>query len=408
MAATQFFGAFNDNLFKQLLLLIATPTAVAAAAGAADRQSEAMIVFSVAFLLFSGFAGWVSDRYPKRHVIVLSKVAEIVVMLAGTLVFYFYPSWGLWGLFTVLFFMGLQSTFFGPGKYGILPEMLRPSDLPRGNGIFLMLTFLAIISGTALAGGLKEWAGIERLWIASFACVAIAVIGTATSLLVRSGPAASPGLPFRWRDWFVPAEVWRYVAREREVANALVVVSLFWMIGGMVQQAVNALGKTQLNLGDGPTSMMNAMIGLGIALGCLLGGYLSKGEVRPLVVMSGAVGLVVTLLAMSLSPGGVHLLGFRGSLVVLGLLGIATGVFIVPIQVLIQVRPPASEKGRMIALMNQCNWIGIILGAVLYEICEQSLRLWNGPRSTLFAVAAAVMLPIALWYRPQRMRLDGN
>ncbi len=133
MSVTQFLGAFNDNLFKFLILLLATPTAAAVAADeeAKDLQAEAMIVFAAAFLLFSGLAGFLADKISKRTIIVGAKVAEILVMLAGLIGFYYFETIGLTGMMVILFFMGLQSAFFGPAKYGILPEMVRENDLPR-------------------------------------------------------------------------------------------------------------------------------------------------------------------------------------------------------------------------------------------------------------------------------------
>ncbi len=128
-------------------------------------------------------------------------------MLMGLVAFLSFGRWGFAGLFVVLFLMGTHSAFFGPSKYGILPEMLRPRDLPRANGIILMTTFLAIIFGTVLAGVLCDLAiedrlpldaTAHRLWIASMVCMGIAVTGTLTSLLVRRVPAAVPDLPFTW------------------------------------------------------------------------------------------------------------------------------------------------------------------------------------------------------------------
>ena len=106
-----------------------------------------MFVFAASFLIFSGFAGFLSDRFSKRRIVVLAKVAEIVIMALGTIGFYFYSEIGFAGMLVILFLMGSQSAYFGPAKYGILPEMIRARDLPRANGIFLMLTFLAIIFG---------------------------------------------------------------------------------------------------------------------------------------------------------------------------------------------------------------------------------------------------------------------
>ncbi len=408
MAATQFLGAFNDNLFKQLILLLATPAAAKMAADgrAEDQQWAAMFVFAASFLIFSGFAGFLSDRFSKRPIVVLAKVAEIVVMVLGAVGFFFYANVGFAGMLFVLFLMGTQSAFFGPAKYGILPEMIRARDLPRANGIFLMLTFLAIIFGVALAGGLLELLG-NRVWLASLACIAIAMIGTATSLLVRRLPPAQPSLKHDWSHWTISAEILRLLGKDRELMRAILVVSIFWMVGGIVQPALNALGKTQFGLQDDfKVSALSGVVGIGIAIGCMLGGYFSRDRVNARVVNVGAVGLVVTMVAMSL-PGGEHrhLLGYWGSMPVLMLMGVFTGMFIVPIQVMLQSRPPRGDKGRMIATMNQCTWIGVILSAVLYKACIEVLDATGGPRNLIFAVSAAIMLPVALFYRPPDERL---
>lgn len=413
MNATQFFGAFNDNLFKQLLLLLATPAAVDIAAAKAageplpDRQAEAQIIFAFAFLLFSGLAGWVADRTSKRTVIIASKFAEIGVMVLGVIGFYFYGSIGFSGMLAVLFLMGLQSTFFGPAKYGILPETIRNRDLPIGNGVFLMFTFVAIIFGTVLAGVAKQVAEAGgSTWLLSLLCIGVAIIGTATSFYVRRSPPAKPGIPLRWQDFLVPPEAVTLVRQDRQLLLALIVTSSFWLLGSIVQQSVNALGKSQLGLADGPTSLLAAMLGVGIPLGCLIGGKLSAGSINPRVVTGGAIGIVVCLLLMGLRGGpDQHLLGFWGSIPVLIAAGISTGIFIVPIQVAVQALPPPSEKGRLIALMNQCNWIGIIIGAFLYKATLLFADANNQPSNTTFIVAALVMLPVALFYRPKEVQL---
>jgi acyl-[acyl-carrier-protein]-phospholipid O-acyltransferase/long-chain-fatty-acid--[acyl-carrier-protein] ligase len=401
MAATQFLGAFNDNLFKQLILLLATPTAAQLASGGApDRQAEAQVVFAASFLIFSGVAGYLSDRFSKRPVVILSKVAEIGVMLFGLIGFLYYDVAGFGGMLFVLFLMGMQSAFFGPAKYGILPEMLRAKDLPQANGIFLMLTFLAIIFGTALAGVLLHLFS-DRVWLGSLACVAIAIVGTITSFAVRRVPPAQPGLRHQWSSWGVSRDIRELLRRDRELLWAIIAVAMFWMVGGMVLPAVNALGKTQFGLEEGPTSLMAASIGLGIAVGCMLGGYLSRGRVNRSVVVGGAFGTVATLAIMCV-PGGArgHALGYPGSIPVLILMGTFSGMFIVPVQVALQTRPPREEKGRMIATMNQISWVGVILGAVIYGVCIRVLDITEWPRSTVFGVTAVLMLPVAIFYRP--------
>ncbi|MEN0109848.1 MAG: MFS transporter [Planctomycetota bacterium] len=410
MSVTQFLGAFNDNLFKQLLLLLATPTAVELAAAKAggeavrDRQAEAMIVFAVAVLAFSGIAGWLADKMSKRWLIVASKAAEVVVMTLGMIGFLAYGSIGFGGMLVILFLMGAQTAFFGPPKYGVLPEMIRDRDLPQANGIFLMFTFVAIIFGTVLAGAIG--AEPATAWRGSAVCIGIAVVGTLTALMVRRVTPANPDMPLRWSDALVPPESIRLVTRDRELLYALCATSSFWLLGSIVQQAVNALGKSQLGLGDRETSLMAAMIGIGIPIGCLVGGKLSRGRINPRVVAGGATGIVVALLLMSLRAGpNEHLLGYYGSLPVLVAAGVSTGVFLVPIQVAVQALPPADEKGRMIALMNQCNWIGIIAGALLFQGTIWAVDALDQPRNTAFAVGAAIFLPIALFYRPKERSL---
>ena len=295
MISTQFLGAFNDNLYKQLMLLLAIPVAVAAVAGGAgglagaelaadeggDIQGWATLVFSLPFVLFSGYAGYLSDRYSKTPIIVLCKVAEIAVMFLGLLAFYFYDNLGIAGTWVVLFLMGSQSAFFGPGKYGILPELFPARDLPRANSLILMSTFLAIIFGTVLAGGLKEvltgaQGSTQNLWLGLLVCVGIAIAGTLTSLLVRKVPAAQPGIPLTADCWGVSKDVSTLLKADRVLLGALLVSSVFWLVSGLAVPTVNRLGLGLLNVGDTRTSILTASIGLGIMGGALFASFLCR------------------------------------------------------------------------------------------------------------------------------------
>jgi acyl-[acyl-carrier-protein]-phospholipid O-acyltransferase/long-chain-fatty-acid--[acyl-carrier-protein] ligase len=326
-------------------------------------------------------------------------------MLLGFLGFWWYDLVGFNGMLVVLFLMGTHSAFFGPAKYGILPEMIRAGDLPKANGLFLMLTFMAIIFGTAAAGYLLTYFG-GRVWVGSLFCMAIAVAGTATAFLVRPVPVAKPNLKMRWSSWFVPPEVVRLLRQDWQLLSAIVVVAVFWLVAGIVAQTVNALGRTQLGVDDKSTSLLTTSISVGIAAGCVLGGYLSKDRINRKVVSIGLWGLIATLVILSLR-GGVHqhLLGYRGTFPVLILMGVFTGLFVVPVQVTVQTRPPRDEKGRVIATMNQCTWVGIILGALIYSACIAVLDRTGWPRNTIFAVTAALLLPVALFYRPKDEKL---
>lgn len=425
MTITQFFGAFNDNLFKQLILLLSI--VVLADGTKSDHQGTATLIFSLPFLLVTGIAGYLSDRYPKRPIIILCKIAEIAVMALGALAFAVYGrSNSLAFLYVVLFFMGAQSGFFGPAKYGILPEMLRDNDLPRANGLILMTTFIAIIMGTVVAGLILDYFP-GNLWVGSSACIIIAVVGTLSSLFVRKVPPANPQLQLRASSFAVPPDMLRMLLADRPLHLALWVSSMFWLLAGMVPSAINALGIIELRIGDKYTSYLNGVISIGIALGCVIGGIASRGKVDFRLLRTGAIGMMCCLGLLAIPANGdislligadgdllrfpgigesSQWLGFWGSLGMLLLLGTFTGLFAVPLQVFMQTRPPDDKKGRMIAVMNQANWVGIAISGVLYSVFVTIIAAFNWPSSTTFLFIAVLMLPIVIFYRPKNELLS--
>jgi len=404
MTCTQFFGAFNDNVFKQLMLLLAIKVMPGK-----DLQGLATVIFALPFILFSGFAGYLSDRFSKWPIIFLSKVAEIFIMFAGMMAFIFYGTTGFTGLLVVLFMMGTQSAFFGPGKYGILPEMLRGKDLPRANGLILMTTFFAIIFGTAIAGPLKDTfipperdveQVIYRLWMGSAFCVGVAVVGTFTSLLIRRVPPANPGIKLSWAALTIPPDIARLLWHDRKLAAALGGSCVFWGISGIVIQAVNSLGEVQLKVGSSLTSMMVATTSVGIAAGAVLVGYLSQGKINFRLVRIGAYGLFIGLVLLAIpGPNNGQLLGFGGSLTALVFLGMSAGMFAIPVQVFIQVRPSEGLKGRMIAFMNVVNFIAILMSGVIYFTFDQLVEGLGWQRSAIFGFTAAAIIPLVLFFR---------
>lgn len=430
MTATQFLGAFNDNLFKQMVLLLCIDNVLR---GGSDWQGAAQGIFAIPFVMFSGFAGWLSDRTSKRKLVVLCKVAEIVIMAAGMAAFFvggLRPQGLLIYLFIVLAFMSVQSAFFGPAKYGILPELFRERDLPTANGLIQMTTFLAIIFGTALAGFAKDQFG-GQLWAVSAMCVVIAVVGTVTSLAVRKTPIAHPGLKLKPSSLAIDSSLWDLLRSDRKLLGVLAVSSLFWLVAGLVPVTVNAFGKSQLQLTDTRTSLMAACMGIGIAFGCVLAGKLSKGRMRFGLVTAGAWGLIVGfLLAAAIGWFGTadvppeiasaqqenpltapaaapdNPAQWPAYIVMVGL-GMCAGLFAVPLQVYLQHRPPREFKGRMIGAMNLVNWIGIVISAGLYAALSVMFR--DGRYyAWIFAVAALLLLPVALFYRPKDEALSGT
>ena len=456
---TQFLGAFNDNLFKQLVLLLCLDRVLS---GGRDQQGLAMILFAWPFIAFSGFAGFLSDRFSKRTIIVACKVAELGIVLLGMIGF---ATGSLAVLLTVLCLMGVHSAFFGPSKYGILPELLRPSDLPRANGFMLMATFLAIIFGLAAAGAAKQmFAG--SLWLASLPCLVIALTGLTTSLLIRPTAIAQPALKFDWSSIVIASETRQLLKRDRTLLGVLVMSSVFWFVGGTVYPpAINSFCKEQLKLNDLATGAMAASTGLGIAIGCVLAGLLSKDRVRGWLVRTGSWGLTLSLAVLALPGPGFDavreeirqhkharietvrpqsgtvsdtvvrtpssgrrrpdydthnplstdpfrrgsLLGPYGSVIALIAVGLFAGFFSVPLQVFLQASAPSDQKGRIIGAFNLLNWIGIAGSGAVYTLGRWLLiEQWELPHASLFGFAALLMLPVALLYRPPETTIDAK
>ncbi len=402
MTATQLLGAFNDNVYQYLLVLFYMASAEHDPALANRYQSAAAMIFAVPFVLFSGVAGWWSDRVVKRNVVIGSKLAEIVVMGLGLFAFlsgYFYAP------FVVLFLMAMQSTFFGPSKYGILPEMLRERDLPAANGYVQMTTFLAIIFGTVVAGAGAQLVGNDRIWLVSLFCIGVAFVGTTTSLLLRPTPIAHPNLKFTTDVVFLSRETLAGLRRDSRLRNALVVVSVFWFVAGVVRLTSTQYTLLQLGVDKFWTSVVQGVIAIGIAVGCVVCGQMSRQRVRPEFVQRGAIGLALTLFAVAVvgllqSRGADSDVAYVASATLLFGLGISTGFFVVPLQVVLQTRSPRELKGRVIAAQNLFNFVGLFLAGAVYGGLGQMLEAVELPVSMIFGAMGLLMVAIAAGYRP--------
>ncbi len=441
LTATQFFGALNDNIFKQLVMLLCID--VAMGDPDKDQQFFAQVLFSAPFILFSGFAGYLADRYSKRSIIVLCKVAEIAIALGGMVAF---GIGGLTAAMVVLALMGTHSAFFGPPKYGVLPELFHERDLPKVNGIILMTTFLAIILAFPSAGGLKQYCEEHhggQIWIASIACVVLAVLGTLTSLPVRKTPIARPGLKLEPSSLFIHSSTWAVIKQQRGLLVALLASSAFWLTGGVVYpMVINSVGKLQFGLSDLHTGYLAACTGIGITLGCITAGVLSKNMFRAGLVKVGMWGMLATLVVLSIPGRGMVdrelsaadikkfaavakepvasqtaetsqkvvrqfrpvWLGVYATGGMLVLLGVSAGLFSVPVQVYLQARAPAAQKGRIIGVMNLFNWIGIAAAGPFWKLCNSFLGQYQAP-NLLFAAAAVAVVPLLIFYHPKDERL---
>lgn len=346
---TQFLGAFNDNLFKIVVSMLAVHAATSASAG--RQLSLVGVVFILPFLLFSGYAGQLADIYSKRTVLVVTKSLEIVAAGLALLAF---VAGRLEVTYAVLFLIALQATFFSPAKYGILPEMLPDRDLSRANGLLEMSTFVSIVAGTA-AGSFMFDAWRDRLWIVGVFVVAIAVIGTVLSFGIPQVVPAKPGTPFSLNPWREIGLGLTRLRGNRVLSLTVAGISYFWFLGALLQLVTILFGSEVMHLGDRWTGILTTFAAVGIAAGSLAAGRLSGDKVEPGLAPIGAIGMGVFAILLSRSGGSFALAAFT-----LGMVGFFGGLFAVPLNALLQQKSGDEEKGRLMATNNFLNVVAIM------------------------------------------------
>ena len=357
---TQFLGAFNDNVCKIVVTFLTIdhlgPTTGAALVGA---------VFILPFLIFSGYAGHLADVRSKQRVLVWVKVLEIGAMAAMIPALALSAAGVWWPALGVLFLMAAQSTFFSPAKYGIVPEILPAGELSRANGLLEMSTFVAIVLGTVLGGEVFErWGG--EPWSTGLVLVAIAIIGTLTSLRIPSTRAIKTGQRLSLNPMSEVTHGVVRLARDRNLFMTVVGLSFFWFLGALIQLAVLPLGQIELGVGEAASTRLFTALAIGIGAGSLVAGRLSGNKVELGLVPIGAFGMGLFSLLLVAAVPSYWLVA--AALVVVGFAG---GWFAVPLNALLQQKPDDDEKGRVLATNNVANTIGILLAsAVLYVLGE--------------------------------------
>ncbi|EXI66765.1 MAG: Lysophospholipid transporter LplT [Candidatus Accumulibacter adjunctus] len=371
--ATQFLGAFNDNLFKNALVVLLTFQAASWTAIRPEVLTNiAAGTFILPFFLFSATAGQLADKYDKARLARLVKLLEVLIMGLALLGFAIHS---LPILFAALFLLGLHSTLFGPVKYAILPQHLRESELVGGNALVEAGTFVAILIGT-LAGGLLAGAAHQPTWVA-IAGLLIAVLGYLCS---RGIPAAAAPAPELVVSLNPISETWRNVGfarQNRTVFLSILGISWFWLYGALFLAQFPAYARFVLGGDETSVTLLLAVFTVGIGVGSLLCERLSAGQVEIGLVPFGSIGLTlfgidIAFASPTLLPPGAPLslsglLALAGTwrvLLDLFALGLFGGFFIVPLYALIQLRSPVDQRARIIAANNILNALFMVVGSL--------------------------------------------
>ena len=363
LLAAQFLAAFNDQAIHAAAMFFAINTQTLSEAQAISLMP---ILFYAPWAVFCTLAGYLADRFSKRNTLVFWKVAEIGICGLALAGFWLgtgggHPHLGAWIVLSTVYLMGTHSDFFVPAKYGVMPEILQPHLMSRGNGLLESLSFLAVILGT-VSGGVLSFVFLRSEAYIGVILLALAVVGALASLLIQWMPAANSTLrvpPYLFGPLFKNL---RALLSSRPLAFAVIGIAFFTFIVAFMRATVYMFGESQNPRWDElKTSAVVGTVALGVGLGSPLAGYLSGRKVELGLIPIGAAGMVLGCVLAGFSLGYIP-----GLVACTILIGVCTGFYLVPLFTLLQYRAPKASKGDMVASSNFINVTGAIAASVLF------------------------------------------
>ncbi|MCK0536925.1 MFS transporter [Alcanivorax quisquiliarum] len=370
---TQFFGAFNDNVYRQALILLITSGVVTSVAPN-TLNNIALALFILPFFLFSALAGQFADKYDKAMLIRRVKLVEVLVMLVAAVGFYFDAVWFLLG---VLFCMGFQSTCFGPLKYSIMPQHLKSTELVAGNALVQQGTYIAILLGS-ISGVALNMSGSASWW-GPTAVIVIAIAGYLASLAVPPAPAADPSVKISWNIF---SETKRVIGHAREVKSvwySVLGISWFWFMGAAYTTQLKVYVDDYIFGTEMVYALLLATFSIAIGVGSVLCEKLSGKRVELGLVPIGSLGLSLFSIDLFFSYQGLaapadgtsmtvreFIADGAGRRILVDLLGIGIfgGFYIVPLFSFVQWRTRASHLARVIGACNVLNALFMVASAI--------------------------------------------
>lgn len=410
---TQFLGAFNDNVFKNALVML-----IAYKIAAHDRVLAGLLV-NVAFALFilptllcSYLAGQLADKFDRARVAQWVKVGEIGLAVLGALGLY---TNNFSVLLLTLTGFGVDAAFFGPVKYALLPQLLRPHELVAGNGYIDAGTFLAILVGTIVAGMLILTPhGV--VWV-SLLMVGVAGVGWWASTQIPAAPAPAPDLQLAWNPWRETVAMLRHSSGRREEFLCILGISWFWFVGAMFLAQFPPLAKDVLHANEQVVTLFLVVFSVGIAIGSVLSSRLLKGRVSATPVPLAALGMslfaidiydatrsVVAITDSTLIGAVRFMQAVNGQHIVFDLFGLALcgGMYIVPLYTLLQLRADHRYVARAIASNNLMNALFMVAASLLAMLLIRlgtsipQLFLLTGLMTVAVALYISRLLPFSM------------
>ncbi len=399
LIVTQFFGAANDNILKTILSFMVVADGIWPDKLGPGGHGWVSQCLTIPFILFSGYAGQVADRRSKAAIARWMKIIEVPIALTAGIGFI---TGNLTITLLALVALALQSTFFGPAKYGMIPELVAEKDLSRANGAINMFTNIAIIGGVVLGGVASDlyWPKIDPatgvqpdrlVWLPMLVLSLIAILGLIASIYIPKLKPQDPDAPFSWN----PIETYVTSIREMKKTPLLAIACgwAFFYLLGMLGLLALIEYKTFLNIGAFQASILSAILAIAIGLGSAAAGFISGNQIRPKLVRFGAFGLTIFFFLLGIvTPNLLNISGdayyWIVALMLIGL-GFSAGFYIIPLQALLQDLAPADSRGRFLGTTNAISFVFISVANGIFLILRGPL---NMPPNRVFLVCGVLSI----------------
>lgn len=407
LVAAQFFGAMNDNVIKGVLTFMVIDGAWKGMLGSGG-QGIVGVCFTVPFILLSGYAGQVADRYSKRTVTLWVKIAEVPIAIVAAIGFF---TGNLWITLAALIALTCQSSFFGPAKYGMIPELVEDSDLSRANGTINMMTNVAVILGTLVAGFVSDYyspqpvggAGAAGgatglLWLPGLTLILVALAGLWAATFLTPLPAGAKNLKWDYNPFSTYIDTIREMSKTR-LLMVMLAWGYFYLLAGIalfiVPEYTLVLGITRAE-----ASALMGVMGVAIGVGCATAGLISGHHIEPRLIPIGAAGLTIFfVLLAAVEPqladaGGMLKVALSNVAVFIFGAGFFAGFYIIPLQSLLQKLSPDDERGRFLGTANAVSFAFLTIAALIYTFIRPLFGEPGQPGDQpekIFYVSAALM-----------------
>ncbi|MFL0800205.1 MAG: acyl-[ACP]--phospholipid O-acyltransferase [Agarilytica sp.] len=311
------------------------------------------------FILLFSPAGFASDRYPKHKV--MRATAWVAVALTTSITLCYVMGW-FWASFAMTFLLAAQSALYSPAKFGYIRGFFGKEHLAEANGIVSAISIIAILTGTfafsiVFESVFPEGASTKTEVLTTLVPVGLILMTTSIVELIMmyrlpqaDTPVPSTAGPTKFSQTFSSALLksnLQPVLKRDVIRLSIVGLAMFWSIGQVMLAAFPAFAKAQT--GESNTIIIQAILGasgLGIALGSMIASRVSKNYIETGLIPVGAAGIAL----------GLAFLPTLDSQIMMGLdfffIGAMGGIFIVPLNAMVQFYANEHELGKVLAGNN--------------------------------------------------------